>query len=171
MRFRELNGLTQLITAPTRVTASTSSTIDLIFCNVTHVTHVHSSGVLDLFISDHQPIYLIKKMNTKQNKSTIEFKGRTYRHYTPILMQDHVDQKVKTHELLEMRDPEMCWNVLYQSLTSIADIITPEKQYVVNKELPAWLTPELINLKKDRDYFFKKAKITGEEGDWFLQEI
>ena len=91
MRFRELNGLTQLITAPTRVTASTSSTIDLIFCNV---THVHSSGVLDLFISDHQPIYLIKKMNTKQNKSTIEFKGRTYRHYTPILMQDHVDQNM-----------------------------------------------------------------------------
>ena len=67
-----------------------------------------------------------------------------------------------------MRDPEMCWNVLYQSLTSIADLITPEKQYVVNKELPAWLTPELINLKKDRDYFFKKAKITGEEGDWFI---
>ena len=25
-----------------------------------------------------------------------------------------------------------------------------------------------LNLKKDRDYFFKKAKISGDEGDWFI---
>ena len=50
---------------------------------------------------------------------------------------------------------------------SIADELIPEKTYVVNNEVPAWLTPELLNLKKDRDYFFKKAKITGDDRDWF----
>ena len=70
--------------------------------------------------------------------------------------------------LLVTNDPTTCWNHLYQSLVSIADKIIPEKHYAVNNDLPAWLTPELLNLKKDRDYFFKKAKITGEEGDWFI---
>ena len=46
-------------------------------------------------------------------------------------------------------------------------LIIPKKEYKVKKNLPDWFTDELLNLKKDRD-FFKKAKITGEEADWFV---
>ena len=165
IRFGELNSLVQLVDLPTRVTATSSSLIDLIFCNVTHVS---TSGVLDMCISDHQPIFIVKKMNTKQIKVKTQFTGRTYRFYTPAAMQDLINRNVNVNELVLMRDPEVCWSTLYQSLSTIADKIIPEKQYTVNNDLPAWFTPDLLNLKKDRDYFFKKAKISGEQGDWFI---
>ena len=57
-RFGQINSLEQLINQPTRCTSTIASVIDLIFCDV---THVNSSGVIDMFISDHSPIYLIKK--------------------------------------------------------------------------------------------------------------
>ena len=166
-RFRELNSLLQLIDVPTRVTPTTSSLLDLILCKV---THVKNSGVLDIFLSDHQPVYLVKKMDTSPNnrKQKINFTGRTYRHYKTELMQDNVDRSINVNYLMELDDPVLCWNALYQSLNLIADKIIPEKTYLVKKDILVWLTPELLNLKKDRDYFFKKAKITGDDADWFI---
>ena len=67
-----------------------------------------------------------------------------------------------------MDDPVKCWDIIYKTMVIIADDITPEKKYKTKVERPAWLTDELMNLKNDRDYFFKKAKITGEEADCFL---
>ena len=167
IRFSELYGMVQNIKSPTRVSSMSSSMIDLIFSNVTHVC---TSGVIDMYLSDHQPIFLIKKMNTSlgQKKMKRKFIGRTYRAYTPMAMQNLIDDTIDLNELMSLRDPTECWDCLYHSLISIADRIIPEKQYTVNNELPAWLTPELLNLKKDRDYFFKKAKITGDDGDWFI---
>ena len=143
-----------------RVPPISSSMIDLIFCNV---THVHTSRVIDMYIIDHQSIYLIKKMNTSldQNKMKRKFTGWTYMTYTPMAMQNLVDDTMHdVNGLMSLRDLTDCWNCLYQSLISIADKKIPEKQYTVNNELPAWLTPELLNLKK--------ANITGEDGDWFI---
>ena len=76
LRFSELNGLLQTIDKPTRISPTSTSMIDLIFYNM---THVHSSGTLNLFLSDHLPIYLIKKMNTSLGKKgpRHKFTGRT----------------------------------------------------------------------------------------------
>lgn len=50
--------LTQHVSQPTRVTKSTATKIDVIFSNVGYVKSV---GVLNSNISDHLPIFLIKK--------------------------------------------------------------------------------------------------------------
>ena len=144
---------------------STSNTLDLMFCSITHVS---SSGVLDLFLSDHMPIYIIKKMNTKKLKESNLFLGRTYRNYTKDLLHEKIDSKLDVNRILQCGNPIECWDTLYSSLVNIADEIIPIKEYKVNDDIPAWLTEELLNLKKDRDYFFKKAKITGDDGDWFV---
>ena len=148
IRFSELNNLVQKINMPTRITPTTSSTIDLIFCNMTHVS---SCGVLNLFLSDHQPIFLIKKMNTKSGKNgpnnNIKFPGRTYRQYTPAAMQEMVDM-IDMNRVILSDDPTVCWTHLHHTLSSIANKLITEKENIVKNELPAWLTPELINLKK-----------------------
>ena len=46
------------------------------------------------------------------------------------------------HYLLGMRDPSEFWHSLYHSLVAVADDFIPEKNYTVNNDLPAWLTPE-----------------------------
>ena len=164
-RFGQLNDLNQLIKGPTRCTATTSSTIDLMFSSV---THVHSAGVLDMFLSDHMPIYLVKKMNTKKMKQHITFMGRTYRNYSANKLHERINNEQDLDSLLLKHDPVEIWGGLSDSLVNIADDMIPQKEYRVKAEKPAWLTDELLNLKNDRDYFFKKAKITGNQGDWFV---
>ena len=165
LKFGQVNEVEQLIKKPTRCTVNTTSLIDLLYSNV---THVYASGVLDLFLSDHMPIYMIKKMDTRKTRDHVTFVGRTYRNYSAELLQERIDREIDVEQLLLNNDPVKCWDSLYGSLVTLADKIIPRKEYKVKTERPAWITDELLNLKNDRDYFFKKAKITGEEGDWFV---
>ena len=52
------NGLSQLITTTTRNTDKSKSLLDVILTNSTYISE---AGTLDHFISDHQPIYVVKK--------------------------------------------------------------------------------------------------------------
>ena len=54
LQFEQLTSLSQLITDPTRH----GNTIDMIFTNSNHIS---SSGVMDVFISDHELIYCSRK--------------------------------------------------------------------------------------------------------------
>lgn len=65
--WAKLYNLEQHVQSPTRVNANTRTTIDLIFTNINHIT---SAGVIDTNISDHQPVYIIKKKHrhTKKRK-------------------------------------------------------------------------------------------------------
>ena len=74
-------GLAQLITKKTRPLYN-NSTIDLIFVNNPDVT---SSGTLHYNVSDHVPVYVIrKKIKIKTTKT--EFFGRTYRNYSKDIL-------------------------------------------------------------------------------------
>ena len=55
MSWQNKLGLSQKIKSKTRCAENSSSTIDLIFTNMDHVS---SSGVIDLHISDHKPVYI-----------------------------------------------------------------------------------------------------------------
>ena len=164
-RFGQLNNLEQLVKQPTRTTSTTANILDLIFCNM---THVHSSGIIDMFLSDHVPVYIVKKMNTKKKKNSVTFTGRTYRNYTTDILHEKINNNMNFEIILNNENPTEIWNTIYDSLVSIADEIVPKRDYKVKKEKPAWLTDELLNMKNDRDYFFKKAKITGDKEDWFV---
>ena len=145
IRFGQVNNLEQLISKPTRCTATTANIIDLAFCNVTHVA---STGVLDLFLSDHMPIFLIKKMDTSKSKVYKTFTGRTYKNYTTEILHEKINRTIELDKLLQMENPIECWESLHDSLVSIADEVIPKKRYMIKAEKPAWLTDELLNLKK-----------------------
>ena len=106
IRSSESNSLIQTIDTPT-------SLIDMNFCNVTHIS---TSGVIDMILSDHQPVYLIKKMNLGKNKTKRTVVGRTYMNYTPTAMQNLIDKNIDINQLMSDREPVKCWDNLYQSL-------------------------------------------------------
>ena len=169
LRFSELNGLLQTINKLTRISPTSTSIIDLIFCNM---THVHSSGTLDLFLRDHLPVYLIEKMNTSLGKKGPRHKctGRTYTQYTTEAMDNFVDANVDLNMLLATNDPTTCWNHLYQSLVSIADKTIPEKQYNVSNDLPAWLTPELLRIDNSGWSVNSSALFDGAGMRWYQRK-
>ena len=160
--FGSINGLKQLIDSPTRCTLTSNKIIDLIFSNMDYISN---HGTLDVFISDHQPIFLIKKKPfIKQEKNC--FSGQTYRNYTQQIMHDCFDIIIDKNRILNENDPSTCWNYLFDDITKLADMITPKKDYIVKLNKPAWLTHDLLNMQKDRDYLYRKAKRTKTQHDW-----
>ena len=108
---REFN-LTQLINTATHHGNSKSTCIDLIFTNMTHVI---SSGTLDIAISDHLPVYIIKKKEKK--KSTHSFiKARSYAKYDKQNFQEEVryDPKWVDFWNVEENKPEEMWEKMLE---------------------------------------------------------
>ena len=66
-------GLKQLINNPTRVTSTSSTIIDLI---LTDCDQISSSGVLEVYISDHLPIFYVRKKTRGHNPKKV-IKGRS----------------------------------------------------------------------------------------------
>ena len=75
-------GLRQLRKAPTRVTNTIKSIIDLIFTYIASKL-VAKSGVIDVSISNHMPIYMCRKAEPHKPEKTIINK-RDYRLYIYI---------------------------------------------------------------------------------------
>ena len=73
-------------------------------------------GVSDWFLSNHQPIYLLKKMITTNKKEMFTFIGRTYRNYSTEVLPKKLDNKLNINELLNMENPNECRNKLYGEL-------------------------------------------------------
>ena len=162
--FASLNGLTQLITEPTRYTPVAHTTIDLIFSNI---EYIQNSGTLDLFISDHQPIFLLKK-KSKVRHTKVELTGRTYRNYSGPEACNRLDQILDKNLIKNENDPSVCWDYLLNDITTLADELTPKKVYKIRKDKPIWLTNDLLNMQKDREYLYKKAKKTRKHDDWLV---
>ena len=91
VQWQNRKGLSQLIKSSTRSSRRSATTIDLIFTSMNDCTNC---GVLDLHISDHQPVYAIKK-RVKDNRPKVFFKGRTYVNYNKDLLSDCLTNDIK----------------------------------------------------------------------------
>ena len=72
-------GLRKIIKSPTRVTNTSRSTIDLIFTNIGKVL-LHGSGVINVSVSDHMPIFMSRKAGPHKHPKKI-VNRRNYRLY------------------------------------------------------------------------------------------
>lgn len=75
----------QLIMCPTRITIHTQSVIDLVLSNITNAAHY---GCSSLIISDHFPIYIVKKQENLIIHSKKVFK-HSFRDYRKEICQDN----------------------------------------------------------------------------------
>ena len=125
-------GLTQLIKAHTRNAKSSASMIDLVFTNM---DHCNNSGVLDLVLSDHLPVYVIRK-KIKDVRRQISVKGRTYVNYSKDLLSDALTNDIKSSFRRE-EDPNACWDGMGDFLNSFLDAHCPIKTFRSKENTPA----------------------------------
>ena len=159
--FASSNGLTQCINTTTRVTEKTKSIIDLI---LTNSKFIQSSGSLDHHISDHQPIYVVHK-KSRDRRPTAEFRGRSYRNFDKRAFQNELAE-INWPKFYEIDEVNKAWEFLLTQITTILDKMCPIRTFRIKNYRPDWVTNELIEQIKDRDYFYKKAKTTGSKDDW-----
>ena len=154
-------GLSQLIKGNTRSAKTSRSLIDLIFTNM---DHCHETGVIELHLSDHQPVYVVKK-KPRDNRAKTCFSGRTYMMYNKDLLSDSLTNNVK-NSFLQCEDPNQCWEQMENFLRTFLDVHCPIKTFRTRENTPAWVTREIIVMAKDRDRAWKQAKTTNSDEDW-----
>lgn len=113
--------LTQVIDVPTWVTPKTSTLIDLNLSNIKHVSH---SGTIDCLMSDHYPVFMIKK-KARVVKNYLE------KWYRPI---KDLDTHAFIAELLMYttislvgKNPSKLWDEFYTKIIEILDRLCPFK--------------------------------------------
>ena len=144
--------LSQVINEKTRPLYS-DTTVDLIFTNnPTDLT----SGTLDLNISDHLPIWVIRK-KIKIKPTTSEFLGRTYKNYNIDTLRARLSQ-INWHNVYNEPDVNKAWDYFIVSVLSILDNICPIRRSRYTNSRPPWITNELMELANDRDKAMKLAK-------------
>ena len=159
--FVQSNGLTQLISNTTRNTKKGNSLLDLI---ITNSKYVCISGTLDHFVSDHQPIFIVKKKK-REDRPTTEFKGRSYKNYDREAFKEGLESQ-NWDEFFAMSDPNLAWQYFVDKFVPILDTMCPIRTFKIKDYRPAWITAELIEQIKDRDYFYCKAKEYRDEDSW-----
>ena len=154
-------GLTQLINSNTRCAKSSRSMIDLIFTNMDHCS---TSGVINLNISDHLPVYVIKK-KIRDTRSKVCFKGRTYLTYNKDTLSDELTHQIR-NGFLNGADPNECWDNMEKFLVSFLDKHCPLKTFRTKEKSPPWVTHDIIIMAKDRDRAWETARASDREVDW-----
>ena len=159
--FVQANGLSQHIGSTTRNSDKSKSLIDLALTNSKFVS---CSGTLDHYLSDHQPIYVVHK-KSRDTRQSVSFKGRSYRNY------NHSDSSKRLTGLdwegyFKLQDSELAWEFILNNITLALDSICPIRNFHIKNYRPDWMTKELIAQIQDRDYFYHKAKTTGDQDAW-----
>ena len=165
--FERSNLLEQLICTTTRNTKTSSSLLDMAFIKMKHISQ---AGTLDSFISDHQPIFIIKKKEKNRGKMDLSFDGRSYRHYNKQVFSDNISSKNWT-SFYDAPTPSEAWKEMLYIITAEADKQCPVKHFKIRNSKPCWLTNELIEQMRYRDYFYRKAKKLNNEDDWNIAKF
>ena len=154
--------LTQLITEPTRVTASSQSLIDVIL--VSNIRIVKNSAVVKSTISDHYIITVQFNLKTPKIVPTINT-VRSYRNYKATeFAKDISAVPWDTVEILDdVSDRVDTFNDLF---LSILDENAPIKNIKIRAKPSPFITEEIRSLMKERDLSHKIARDTLQPRDW-----
>ena len=159
--FVKSNGFTQHINSTTRNTDKTKSLLDLAITNSKFISH---AGTLEHFISDHQPIYVIHKKG-RDTRPSVKFEGRSYRNFNINKFKEMLTG-MDWGYVFDLTDPNEAWEYILKNITTVLDVMCPVRSFHIKNYRPDWMTKELIEQVKDRDYFYKKAKLQGDEDAW-----
>ena len=145
--------LKNLIQTPTRVTHDHTAILDLI---LTNVANTFKSGVINYNISDHSPVFMIKKRQKIKHERGYVI-GRSYMNYNKIAFQNNL-KNLDWSIIFLLDNPNEAWNMLYKAILLEADKMCPKRKIKISYNRPTWLTEELTEIGRERDIAFRYAR-------------
>ena len=155
--------LTQYIKEPTRITSKSRTILDVI---MTNMNFVKESGVLDIIISDHLPVYIIKKKPRLTHKY-VYTESRNLKSYN---IETFYTKLIGDHRWLDFWDSlsvTSMWNILYRIILDSLNSILPKRRIRIKANNPEWFTKEVLDIITAKNKCFRKAKNNpGDEQLW-----
>jgi hypothetical protein len=129
-------------------------TIDLIFTS--KEDNVIKSGVLDIGMSDHLPILISRKINSRISIKQGLHTTISYRRKKDFIASDFGNDLVEEipfslYEIFD--DPNDLLDYCYSHFVKVLDRHAPLKRRVRNNKLLGWFNPEVRCFSRKRDFF------------------
>ena len=154
--LEDLFELKQLITEPTRVTDTSSSTIDVI---LTSMPESHSeSGVRKVALSDHYIVYTILQFK-KEKKKHKEVRFRDYKNFNAENFIHDLRTSSILHNVSLIQDVDDAWDIWKKEVLRISDKHAPIKIMRLKDRRNPWVTKDIVKLMYARDRLDDKAQV------------
>ena len=156
--------LSQLIDHPTRITDSSQTLLDVVL--VSSKSIVRHSGVLNVPISDHLPVYAELKLKSTK-PSTQYITVRSFTNYTPISFV--VDLAGKADIFLSIFDGEDVntkLEKLNNAVESSTNVYAPLKTIKIRSRPCPFITQDIKDLMKRRNQLHQRFLKTRDFTDW-----
>ena len=157
--FIKENGFAQLIKSHTRLNRNGGSCLDWI---ITDSVYVSDSGILHDLLSDHFPIFCVRKK--RRERVIKEWKTiRIFKHYNSdnfinLLLQS--DWNMYETE----NNPDVLWDIIVDKIDNILSVMCPYKKVYVRHRKTPWITPEIIHYMNERKKYVRILKMTNGYG-------
>ena len=153
----------QFIEKPTRVTANSSSTIDLLFSS--NSNRVQFCDVVPITVSDH---FMIIASLGKIKPPPSQHKYVTYRDFKKMdssAFYNDLDN-LSWSAVLSETDAEIAYNKLISIYKDVLNVHAPIKRKRIRKKSAPWINEQILTMMKERDASKEKARLTGDPQDW-----
>lgn len=146
------------IDVPTRTTPRNKSCLDIILSSI---THIQSSGIILNNISDHFPIFIVKKKSMIKHEKTT-FQGRSYRNFDRAEFCERL-QDYNWGRFYASFDVDTAWDEMYRRILAVSDEMCPIKTFHIKDKKPIWYHDELVEYSTNRDEFFRIGKLNNDQ--------
>ena len=146
----------QLISVPTRVTATSQTVIDVIITSMSS-KHVNT-GVIQTTLSDHYMIFTDLCCSVKVTHHSREIKCRSFKYFNKDRFLDDVYHFV--HSLNYGYNLETLWDYFKTGFTRICNEHAPMRSFRVKGDSKPWITHDIIKMMRKRDRIHKEAVVT-----------
>ena len=161
----KLFNLEQIINEPTRVTNTNSSLLDHIVCN--NREKIFQSGVIPVGLSDHSLIFCSRKtMRIPINKHNL-VRMRSMKHYNK---DDFVTRllNAKWDDCFKAENVTVAWQSFRDIFMSVLDSIAPIKEIRLKNRTEPWMTSDILEDIKQRDFYLYRFKKNRAQEDYKL---
>ena len=151
-------GLRQTINRPMRVTNRSSSLIDLFFTNIQQAL-LNASGVIQVSISDHMPVYISKKAQRQKHPKKV-IASRRYGGYTKEAFGKILLNNPGWKEFWSVRqDSNKLWLVFSEIVQASIDVLCPIRNIVLRVDQLPWIDKDLRKSIEAEDKQYVKAQL------------
>ena len=158
-RFLKETNLRQLISDSTRLTNRGGSCIDWI---ITSSSFLSKSGVLNDLLSDHFPVYAVRKKGRECVKK-VRRKVRIYKHFDADVYGLLID-KIDWEKYYSVEDPDIIWDMIYVRIVEILEVMCPYKNIFIREVKTPWFTHEIYECIRKRSHYVHLFRST-QNGD------
>ena len=147
----------------TRITEKSKSILDLIFSDMQHVVE---TGVKPYIISDHLPIYIVrKKRRNIIEKEKVEF--RQYKNYDITKLGNLIKNDTRWVKFWEENvSVDALWEIMYNVFIEAIDRLCPMVEKMVQLNRPDWVTEQVTTAIREKNMLYNRAQLSGLNEDW-----